>query len=146
MAFRLVSSGGNVVDPAMVNIRCSGIVHVGGVVEFLATSGVGISPAAATSSQSTVFGIAMDYAQGASDKEVRVVPFNSDQIWEADCVRAAATAHINIKHKLRDDLNLENTATDVPGINGIFVGLAMTGSTSGSGKLLGKFYVTPRWS
>lgn len=145
MAFRLVSSGGNVVDPAIVNIRCSGIVHTGGVVEFSRTGGAGVYPASSSSTQTNVFGICQQYRVGASDAETRVVKFSSDQLWEADCTDAAITAQIGLNHVLNNDLLVRNTSTDAGAGNlctAIFRAIAMTGSTSGSGKLIGYFKFT----
>jgi hypothetical protein len=139
MAFRLVNGIGNVNDPAMMNMRASGVVHPGGVVDFGITGGEGVSPAASTSSQSYVFGVAMEYAQGASDVKVNVIPFCDGQIWEADCNRAAATAHINIKHKLLDDKILDLNGTDQDGVNGVFEVLDVVSTGTGSGKVLGRF-------
>ncbi len=145
MSFRLVQSGGNVIDPAMVNIRCSGVVHVGGVVEFSRTGGAGVYPASSSSTTTNIFGIAMDYAQGASDKEVRIVPFVKGMLWEADCTDVALTAQIGLSHLLNDDLLIRNTSTDYgagTGCTAVFRAIAMTGSTSGSGKLIGYFKTT----
>src|SRR5690349_12153502 len=100
MSFRLVSSGGNVTDPAFVNMYASGTVHPGEVVEFSRSSGVGVVPASMNSTITNIFGVCMDYAQGASDTQVRVVPFAHGQIWEADCVGAASTAHIGLNYAL----------------------------------------------
>jgi len=144
MAFRLVKSGGDVNDPCVLNMYASGTVWPNCVVDFLPSSGAGISAASATSTQTSVFGVCLDYAEGASDTQVRVIPFVPGQIWEADCARAAATAHIGLKHKLRNSLLLENIAADADGHEGVFQVIGMTGSTSGSGKVLGIFMNLPR--
>lgn len=146
MAFRLVSSGGSVVEPAMINMRCSGTVWPGCVVEFSRTGGAGVNAAAAASTSTTIFGVCLDYAEGASDKEVKVIPFNPGQIWEADCTDAALTAQIGLRHTLNAGaLLVRNTSTDLGAGNAataVFKAIAMTGSTSGSGKLIGYFRTT----
>ena len=142
MAFRLVTSGGNVVDPAVVGIYASGVVKSGSVVEFTRTSGAGVAPASSSSSTTNIFGICMDYAQGASDVIVNVTPFSSGQLWEADCVNSASTAQIGLRHVLDSHLFVRNTATDLGAGNNftaVFRAVAMTGLTSGSGKLIGYF-------
>lgn len=142
MGFRLVSSGGSINDPVAVNMYVSGVVHPNEVVEFSRTGGAGVYPASMASTTTNIFGVCLDYAQGASDKQVRVIPFNSDQIWEADCVNAASTAQIGLRFSIgrtRGDLALYNNATDSLTGTAIFRAIAMTGSTSGSGKLLGYF-------
>ena len=142
MAFRLVNSGGGTTDPAFVNMYASGVVHPGEVVEFSRTGGAGVFPAGMNSTVTNIFGVCLDYAQGASDKEVKVIPFHPGQIWEADCVHAASTAQVGLRFGLsrtRGDLSLYNHATDSLFATAIFRAIAMTGSTSGSGKLLGYF-------
>ncbi len=139
MAFRLVNGMGNVNDAAILNMRASGTVWPGGVVDFGITGGEGVSAAGAASSQSYVFGVALDYAQGASDVKINVIPFVEGQIWEADCNRAAATAHINIKHKLLDAKILDLNGADQDGVNGVFEVLDVVSLGTGSGKVLGRF-------
>lgn len=142
MAFRLVSSGGDVIEPAAVNMYASGVVKPGSVVEFSRTGGAGVGPASSSSTSTNIFGICSDYAQGASDVQVKVVPFSSGQLWEADCVNAASTAQIGLRHVLNDHLFLRNTASDLGAGNNytaVFRAVAMTGPTTGSGKLIGYF-------
>ncbi len=145
MAFRLVTGGGNVIDVAMINMRCSGTIWPGGVVDLLPTSGLGVQAAGAASNQTTIFGVALDYREGASDAETRVIPFVPGQIWEAfDCARVAATAHINFKNILLDSTHLNLIGADTPGLNGIFEVLAVTSLSTASGRVLGRFTNFPR--
>ena len=142
MGFRLVSSHGDVGDAAAVNMPASGVIHPGEVVEFSRTGGLGVTPAGMNSTVTNIFGVAYGYVQGASDTYVRVVPFANGQIWEADCIHAAATAHIGLRYGLsrtRSDMAIYNHATDSTTGSAIFRAVAMVGSTSGSGKLLGYF-------
>lgn len=144
MSFRLVQSMGNVTDPAAINMRGSGTIWPGGVVDLSITGGAGVNAAAATSSQSYVFGVALDYAEGKSDVKVNVIPFADGQIWEADCNRAAATAHIGIKCKLLDSKVLDLNGTDQDGVEGVFEVLDVVSTGTGSGKVLGRFLRTNR--
>ena len=144
MSFRLVGSLGDVKDAAVVMMYASGVVHPGEVVDFLRTSGQGVSPAGMDSTVTTIFGVCLDYAQGASDVQVRVIPFMPGQIWEADCVGVAATANIGMRYALdrqraTNSLNNIPVGTDNLTATAIFRVIAMTGSTSGSGKVLGHF-------
>lgn len=142
MAFRLVSCGGSVVEPAVVNIRASGTVHRNGVVEFSRTGGQGVYPASSSTTTTNAFGICLDYAQGASDVEVKTIPFDLNQLWEADCTDAALTAQIGLRHVLNDDSLIRNTSSDLgagSANTAIFRAVYMVGSTSGSGKLVGYF-------
>lgn len=144
MAFRLVSSGGNVVEPTFVNVPGSGTITPGAPVEWTITGGGFVGPAGVDTTGSVLFGVALDYAQGASDVQVRVIPFNPAQLWEVDCVNSATTAQIGIRQYLSDGSRgfIHNQATNVNSINRIFLPLAMTGLTTGSGKLIGRFLTT----
>lgn len=139
MAVRLVSSGGLVIEPAAFNFAGSGVIKAGSVVEFSRTAGLGVTPASSSSTFTNVFGVAHDYAQGASDVQIRVTPIVAGQLWEIDCVEAASTAQVGLRHALRDHLLLKNDATDVTGATGVFRVLAITGATTGSGKVIGEF-------
>lgn len=142
MGFRLVKSWGNVTDAAAINMPASGTIHPGEVVDFLRTGGQGVSPAGMNSTITTIFGVAYDYRQGTSDTEVRVVPFAPGQLWEADCVHVASTAQVGLRFGLsrtRGDMALYNHATDSLTATAIFRAVAMTGLTTGSGKLMGYF-------
>lgn len=142
MAFRLVTSGGDVRDTSMLNMYASGVVKNGSVVEFSRTGGQGVYPGTSSSTTTNIFGICMDYAQGASDVQVKVIPFVPGQLWEADCVNAASTAQLGLNHVLDDHLNVRNTATDKGAGNAftaVFRAVAMTSLTTGSGKLIGYF-------
>lgn len=141
---RLIGSLGNVVEPAMINVRCSGTVWPGSVVTFLQTAGAGVAQASGTTTSTGIFGVSLDYAQGASDKEVRVIPFTQSQLWAADAYNAVTTAQIGLRHILRttgtDAMGryIENTGTDAATAVGVFHCLAIDTST-GTGKLIGKF-------
>ncbi len=148
MAFRFVRSAGSVHEPATILMYASGIVRPGGVVVLGDASVLGglVSGATATGASTTnIFGVCLDYAQGASDTQVRVIPFVPGQIWEADCVNAITTTNIGIRHVLADATTLRNTTggtangTSETTSVGIFLGLGITGATTGSGKVLGTF-------
>lgn len=141
MGFRLVSSGGDVVNPAVVNLAASGVVKVNQLVDFLrsGTGGAVVGPTSSASTTTMVIGVSKGYAQGASDTAVDVILVTPHQLWEADCANAATTAQVGLRHALSasDRAVIHNSATDVSTQTGIFLALAMTGSTSGSGKLIG---------
>lgn len=138
MAFRLVSTGGAVQDPVVLNMRASGTVHPGQVVAFSMTGGAGVYPAYNTATSTLVFGVSLDYAQGASDVEVKVIQFVPGQIWEADCTDAAITAQVGLLHKINTTgTEVRNTSTSGTGIESFFRAVAVVGAGTGSGKLLG---------
>ena len=151
MAFRLVGSNGAVVDAAIVSVYASGVVSPNLPVEIIrnGTGGAIVGPAATLSQSTAIFGVSLDYAQGASNTLVRVIPFNDAQLWEVDCANAATTAQLGLRHGLSASRGIvHNTATDQGGVDavatrmdGVFLALSMVGSTSGSGKLIGKFLV-----
>ncbi len=145
MAFRLVGSGGDVTDPAMINMPASGVIRPGGVVQFdVALSAV--SAALSTTPTTALVGVSLDYVQGLSDTFVRVIPFVQGQLWEADCAHAVSTLHVLRRHRLgiTDPMLLENAGASTVNSGesistGVFFAYAITGSTSGSGKLIGTF-------
>ena len=140
MSARLVNQGGGITDVVAVNMYASGVVTNGNPVDFLRTTGLMVGPSASTSTTTMVFGVSQDYAQGASDTQVRVIPFADTQLWEVDCANAASTGQIGIRHALSATRGfIHNTSTDATGTTGVFLAVAMTGLMTGSGKLLGKF-------
>jgi hypothetical protein len=139
MAIRLVSGGGDVIEASAIGMSASGVIHVGGAVEFSRTGGAGVFPASSSSTFTNIFGVSLSYAQGASDIDARVIPIVPGQLWEIDCVNASTTSQVGLRHALENDLLLRNNATDVTTALGIFRAVAMTGLTSGSGKLIGEF-------
>lgn len=143
MAFRLVRSAGSVHEPAVMHLFASGVVHTGGAVEFSRSGGVGVAPASASSTVTNIFGVCLEYAQGASDVRVKVIPFLPGQLWEADTVNAISTAQIGLRQKLYSDVLLNNNSYNESGATGIFFVWDVTGPTSGSGKVLGEFVRTP---
>lgn len=144
MAFRFVRSAGSVHEPAVMLMAASGVIHVGGVVIRDVASNA-VSPATATAVTTTnLVGVSMDYAQGASDTFVRVIPFVQGQLWEADCANTIATTQLFLRHSLVDDSNVRNiTNTYETAATAVFLAYAMTGASTGSGKLIGTFLVHP---
>jgi len=145
MAFRLVSSGGDVVEPAFINVAASGVVAPGFPVARIKGSGTGGAVVeggvGVDTTQTALFGVSLDYAQGASNTFVRVIPFTKNQLWEVDCANAVTTAQVNVAQHLSDSRGyIHNQATDVATINRVFFPIAITGATTGSGKLIGYFY------
>lgn len=142
MPFRFVSSGGNVADLAAVNLSASGTINPGIAVDFIRGSGGAVvGPSTNSSTTTMVFGVAKGpYVQGISGASTDVYLFDSTQIWEVDCANEATTAQVGLRHALSAARGyIHNTASDVTGATGVFLAIAMTGSTSGSGKLLGRF-------
>lgn len=147
MPFRLVSSGGNTVEPAVLNLPASGVVGYNLPVALVAAGtggamiegGVGVD-----TTKTALFGVCLDYKTGASDTFVRVIPFNDSQLWEVDCANAATTAQVGIRQYLSASRGyIHNQTTDLEALNRVFLPVAMTGLTSGSGKLIGRFIVRP---
>lgn len=142
MAIRLVKSGGSVVDAAVIDMHASGTIWPGSLVDFSRTGGTGVTPGLSTSTSTTIFGVCLDYVEGASDTSVKVIPIVPGQLWEVDCVAAALTAQVGLRHVMNDERLVRNTSTDLGAGNAataVFRAVAMTGSTSGSGKLIGYF-------
>lgn len=139
MAFTFVRGAGNSVEPATIHMYASGVVHPGGVVFFDETKNA-VASAAANSTTTNIVGVCLDYAQGFSDTQVRIIPFVQGQIWQADCVSAISTASIGLRHQLATDTVLRNVTSISESIStGIFLVYNVTGATTGSGKVLGTF-------
>ena len=150
MAFRFVRSAGDVTEPATILLAASGVIHPGESVDCTpydgqAAGGGVVHPSTSSSTQTMIFGVGLDYKQGASDTFLRVLPFDRSQLWEVDCANAATTAQLGIRHAFSASRGyIHNTATDIvlasdSNTNGLFHAFLMTGSTSGSGKLIGRF-------
>ena len=120
----------------------SGIIRVGGVVIRDTAVNVVSAPATTGATTTNIVGISMDYVQGASDTFVRVIPFVPGQLWEADCANVISSASLMFRHQLAGDSIVRNI-TGVSGeetfSTGVFFAYAMTGLTTGSGKLIGTF-------
>ena len=152
MGVRLVGSAGVVTDPATVNMAASGVIFPNSVVIRNAVEGLGDSTLGQVVSNgvagsltegattTNIVGVALDYVQGASNTFVRVIPFAQGQLWEIDTVNAVATSNLFLRHQLADARFLRNvTRVSETASVGVFLALAITGSTSGSGKLIGTF-------
>lgn len=142
MGFRLVGSSGDVSDGAAVNLAASGVITPNAAVDLVrgGTGGALVSPSGVSSSTTLIFGLGLDYVQGASDTFTRVVPFLPEQMWEVDCANATVTAQVGLRHILSASRGfIHNTSTDVTGATGVFLALAATSLTTGSGKLIGRF-------
>ncbi len=145
MGFRLVSSFGEVKDPAIVTLSASGVIHQNGLVVLdngALAAGVAVTAdlAGTNTSATNIFGVSLDGVVGASDTYVRVIPFVQGQIWEADAASAISTASVGLRHQLASDLVVRNiTKLNESVYTGVFLCLGVTGLTTGSGKLLGTF-------
>lgn len=141
MAFRLVGSAGDVSDPAMVNLAASGTINPGVAVDFVrGAGGAVVGPSSNSSTATMVFGVGLDYVQGASDTFTRVIPFLPEQLWEVDCANAGSTAQLGLRHALSATRGfVHNTASDVTSNSGVFIALGLTSATTGSAKLIGRF-------
>jgi len=131
----------------MVNVPASGVVGPGLPVALIPGNGTGgalVEGGVGVDTGTALFGVSLDYAQGASDTYARVIRFSPEQLWEVDCANAVSTAQIGVKQHLSASRGyVHNQATDLEAINRVFLPVAITGSTSGSGKLIGHFLVTP---
>lgn len=143
MAFRFVRSAGSVHEPAVLNLPASGVIHKDGVVVWDSANNVVSANLAGTGTSITnIVGVSLDGVQGASDTYVRVIPIVPGQLWEADCVNVAATTNLLFRHQLGSDLlvrNITGASSSETFHTGVFFAYAMTGSTTGSGKLIGTF-------
>jgi len=142
MSLRLVSSGGAVTDPAVLNLTGSGVIHPGEIVDFTRAADYILAPSGASSTTTMVFGVAQSYIQGETDSYLQVIPFAQGQIWEIDCANAVTTAQLGRRQVQSATRGyLHNTGTDLgagDAHTAVFEALSITGSTSGSGKIIGR--------
>lgn len=144
MAIRFVRSAGNITEPAVIEMAASGVIYPNSVVVRDAATNVVATAAAAGMTTTSIFGVSLDYVQGASDTFVRVIPFVPGQIWDVDTANAISTASILLRHTMVNSLVVRNIVGALGGDGesataGIFLAYAVTGLTTGSGRLLGTF-------
>lgn len=126
--------------PVALKMAASGVIQRGSVVEFDSTN-KRVAPATSATTVTSVLGVALDYAQGASDTFVRVVPFIQGQLWEADCTNTVNTAHLLVRHSLTNSATVANTAVDKSAFTGVFI--AYTINTVVANSLIGEFIRVP---
>ena len=149
MAIKLISAGGNVVDAAVINMYASGVVQRNSLVDLprsFATGGANgftlLAPSSASSTRTMVFGVSLDYAQGASDVMVKVIPVLPGMLWEVDCTNNTSTAQVGICHLLTNNTTVANTSYDITTVTGIFLAYAVKGAAADK-KLVGEFLRYP---
>ena len=141
MAFRFVRLKGAITaTPIFIDVYGSGTIQRGSVVEFDRVN-KRVAPATANSTYTNIFGIALDYIQGASEIKTRVIPFVQGQLWEADCNNTPSTVMIFIKHALTNAMTLANTSYDQTVATGIF--MAYTIETIRVNTMIGEFIRAP---
>ena len=146
MAFRFVRFRGVMQSPTVIlTVAASGTIQRGSIVEFSRTNNR-VEPASASTTYTNIFGIALDYVEGASNTKTRVIPIVPGQLWEADCANAPTTAQIFIKHGLQDAVTLRNTSYDRTVATGIFIAYlintaVVTGANASA--IIGEFIRAP---
>ena len=150
MAFRFIRRRGVVAStPTFVNVYGSGTIYPGSVVEFHRVSNNNrVEPASNSTTFTNIFGISLDYKQGASDSLVRVIPVVGGQLWEADCANTIATNQLFIRHALSSNLLLNNSTTNVNAATGVFVAYAVSKTiyaslSSATMRIIGEFIRSP---
>lgn len=151
MAIRFVRGAGNSVEPAVISLYASGVIHANSVVivdSGANAAGIAVSGNIAGTGITTTnaFGVSLDYVQGASDTQVRVIPFVQGQIWEVDAANAILTTSVGLRLQMASDLVVRNTGSVSESVStGVFLCLGVTGLTTGSGKLIGTFLQKVPW-
>lgn len=145
MAFRLVSAGGNNVEPTMLEVYASGAIAVGDHVSHVLygghyTSQQYVSRLGSATTAYTLFAIAAEPVTSGT-KYIKVIPINSAQIWEADCT---AATNINQRYKTNALSTYAYVANSVASISGaiggtgVWFNLREVGATS-ENRMLGRF-------
>ena len=145
MAFRLVGGSGIDVNAVTVSMYASGVVRPGMVVELEtpvsndSATLSRIAPGGAGTRTTSIFGVCQDYAQGASDTQVRVIAIVPGRLWEADCVNVWTTIQAGKYFQLYAEGSLlNNTSYNHTGGAGVFLVYNVT-DTTGSIKVNGTF-------
>ena len=141
MAFRFVRQKGSMTaTPVFITVYGSGTIPRGSVVEFSRINNR-VEPASKNTTYTTIFGISLDYIEGATQDalatKIRVIPFIPGQLWEADTAAAASTAMLFIKQRLSDRNTLDNSITDINTASGIFISYMI--SPNATNKVIGEF-------
>lgn len=144
MSFKLIQiKGSSIPSPTIIRVYGSGTIRPNTVVEF-SSSGNRVVPASSGSTYTNVFGVALDYIEGASDAQVRVIPFMPGQLWLADVANTPATSQLFVRHALTDFTRINNTSTDIT--TGVFLTHAMSTIQFFSGvgsAMVGEFIRSP---
>jgi len=145
MAFKLVSAGGNNVEPTMIEVLASGNIFVGDHVSHKSngnqyTAAQTVSRLGAATTAHTLFAIAAE-ASTTATKYIKVILINSAQIWEADTT-AATSINQRYKANALADPNYvaNNVASGSATIGGtsVWFNLREVGATTDN-KMLGRF-------
>ena len=150
MAFRFIRQRGTVqATPVIIKVPGSGVIHPGGIVEFhRGTNNNRVEPASSGTTYTNIFGISLDYIQGASDAYIRVIPFAPGQLWEAECANIGATNQLFIRHALSSSTVLNNSSTNVNAATGVFIAYSIAktfyaGLSTSTFRLIGEFIRSP---
>ena len=139
MAFKLVSCGGGVVEPTVVEVDGSAIINIGDAVDMALDGSAGSAPvrrATSSSTTKTLFGVAVSSI--SSNGKVKVIPITEEQLWEADCTNNTDDYHLLKRHALTDHDTVNNTHYEDSASTGVFLAIYRKGASTDK-KLIGKF-------
>ena len=145
MAFKLVSAGGNNVEPTMIEVLASGAIYVGDHVSHKTngnqyTAAQTVTRLGSATTAHTLFAIAAE-ANTSGTKYIKVILINSAQIWEAD---TTASTDMNQRYKanaLADPNYVANSVASTSatiGGTGVWFNLREVGATTDK-TMLGRF-------
>jgi len=145
MAFRLVSAGGNNVEPTMLEVLASGAVSIGDHVSPTLyggqyTSLKYVSRLGSATTALTLFAISAGSINSGT-AYINVIPINSAQIWEADTTAATAVNQRFKANALSTHAYVANSVasgTATVGGTSVWFNLREVGATSDN-KMLGRF-------
>ena len=147
MAFKLVSSGGDVVEPTLLTVEASGAVAVGDHVGFTLygsqyTARRYVSRLNAPT-EYTLFAIAAS-ALASGTGWINVIPITGAQLWEADGTATVLTSHLfkPVAIELNTVANALIEGSAAAGAAFVFMPTGWAGAAADK-KVLGKF-INPR--
>ncbi len=142
MAFKLVSSGGNVVDPTVLELEATGAVAIGDCVGYdrqthsAAGTRFRLTRCNGTYSAYQIFGVATKSLASGTGM-IQVIPINDAQIWEADTTSTCSPNYNGHCVALWNYACLTN-ATHESGTAGAFEIFYYKGATTDN-KVVGRF-------
>lgn len=143
MAVKFVRlKGALTATPTFLNVYASGTIQRMSIVSFSRTNNR-VEPATSGTTTTQIFGIALDYREGASDTQTRVIPFVPGQLWEIDCTNTPTTLMLFRKHALTNNLTLANTSVDQTASTGIFIAYSIGTIAIVDKTMIGEFIRAP---
>jgi hypothetical protein len=144
MAFKLVSSGGGVIEPTIIELEATATTPI--AIGDLVTKASGETTAKRLQKWNVnvgcyrAFGIACN-AVASGTGLVKVIPINELQMWEADTTAATSASYVGFNAGVTGAY--VDNATDASGTTGVFLIIGNVGLTGTDNRCIGRFNRVP---